>query len=89
VIIVYDMEDVGKRIDHLMALQDLWSTALCILTAGTYHSTDEMKQAEELEIALKILECHLKSQFNQTVYAKVINELPEKAEEIKDDKEKS
>jgi len=85
----YSMDDVGTRAEHLADVQDIWSTALSILTIGTYHSTDEKRQAQELEVALKLLENHMTYNYDQIVYAKVINALPQKAEEIKDDKEKS
>jgi|SRR6185295_14561665 len=78
----FSMEDVGRRIDHLSDLQELWGWGLAALTAGTYHTDSEMAQAKELEIALKLLEQHMLIGFDPTKYAQVINNLPEKAEEI-------
>jgi hypothetical protein len=81
---LYGMDDVGTRAEHLADVQDLWSMALCILTTGTYHSDEERKQAQELETALKLLENHMTHNFNQTGYARIINDLPWNAEDIPD-----
>lgn len=69
----YGMEDIGKRIEHLSDLHDLWSGALAYLTAGTYHSAREKEQTKELETALNLLENHMMNGFNVTEYAKDIN----------------
>jgi hypothetical protein len=79
------MNDVGTRLEHLSDLQELWSTGLDILTRGTYHSEREKAQAEELEIALKLLENHMTKDFNMQPYAREVNELPKNAEDIKDE----
>jgi len=86
VIHTYGMNDVGKRIDHLMALQDLWSTALCILTTGTYHTEEERLQVQEIEIALRLLANHMQNDYDQTGYAIVINSLPRNPEDIPKEK---
>lgn len=88
VVKLYDMDDVGTRAEHMSDLQELWSGALCILTTGTYHNPDEIRQAEEVEIALKLLENHMCHAYDQTGYARVINDLPYDARNIKDNKEK-
>jgi hypothetical protein len=80
----YSMDDVGTRAEHLADVQDIWSTALSILTIGTYHSTDEKRQAQELEVALKLLENHMTYNYDQTGYARAINELPQDPKDITD-----
>jgi hypothetical protein len=78
----YGGDDVGTRIEHLMQLQDIWSFALGIVTAGSYHTDREREQAKELETALKYLMLHIQSNYVDTPYARVINELPKDAKEI-------
>lgn len=80
----YNMSDVQTRLETLSDLQDLWSSGLRILTAGTYHSEQERLEAKALEVALELLEKHMMYGSNDTAYARTINGLP-KAEEIKDD----
>ena len=80
----YGMQDWGKRLEHMMDLQDLWSGAYAILTGPGWHNPEEERQAKELEIALKLLGHHMQNDFDATQYAKVINDLPKKAEEIQD-----
>jgi hypothetical protein len=82
------MSDIGTRLEHLADLQDLWGTALCILTTGTYHNEREIAQAADIEIALKLLENHMANDYNETQYAKDINDLPIDPRDIKDNKEK-
>jgi len=72
---LYAMSDIGTRLEHLADLQDLWGTALCILTTGTYHNAREIAQAADIEIALKLLENHMQNEYKDTEYAKVINAL--------------
>lgn len=69
----YGMEDIGRRIEHLSDLHDLWSGALAYLTAGTYHSEREKEQIAELQTALNLLENHMMNDFNITEYAREIN----------------
>ena len=88
VVKLYDMDDVGTRAEHMSDLQELWSGALCILTTGTYHNPDEIRQAEEVEIALKLLENHMTHTYSDVKYAKDINDLPIDPRDIKDNKEK-
>lgn len=78
----YGMQDVGTRLEHLMQLQDLWSTGLQILTTKGYHTDLEREQAKELETALKLLSYHMMSDFTPTNYAKEINNLPKDPKEI-------
>jgi hypothetical protein len=77
------MSDVGTRLEHLADLQDLWGFALQILTTNIYHTEDEIEQANKLEIALALLEYHMLSDYDPTKYAKVVNNLPSDAKEIK------
>ena len=78
------MDDIGTRLEHLADLQDLWSFALGLLTAGTYHTDTELEQTKELETALQLLERHMLSDYSPTTYAQEINNLPRDAKEIRD-----
>lgn len=79
-------EDVGTRIQHYMELQDMWSSAFAILTRpNLYHSPQEELIAARLEIALELLENHMRAEFSNASYAKVINDLPKDAKEIRDE----
>lgn len=82
------MADVGTRLQHLADLQELWSFALGIETDGQYHTDPSIERAKKLESALYLLEAHMMNDYvggdHQTVYAQVINALPEDAHEIKD-----
>ena len=82
-VLTLGMSDVGTRLEHLADLQDLWGWALGTLTAGTYHTTLEVEQAKELEIALRLLEQHMVIGYSPTTYAQVINNLPIDAKDIK------
>lgn len=82
---LYGMQDVGKRIDHMMELHDLWSGVLGLLTAPGWHNPEEEKQAHELEIALKLLTYHMQNDFCIIDYAKVINELPKNPGDIRNE----
>ena len=79
--------DVGTRIEHLMELQDFWNTAYGILTAkNTWHSTVEIERAKQLQTALDLLQNVLEKEYNFTIYAIEINDLPKNAKEIPDAK---
>jgi hypothetical protein len=68
-------EDVGTRIQHMMDLQELWSTAYTILTRpNMFHTPLEEERAKALRIALDLLQNHMESEYNETQYAKEINE---------------
>ena len=79
---VLGMDDVGKRIEHLMQLQESWSAALAFLTTSGWHSSLEKKRAGELEIALALLQHHMEAEYHETSYAVEINKLPKNAKEI-------
>jgi hypothetical protein len=79
------MDDVGTRMEHLADLQDLWSFALGLLTAGTYHTEPELEQTSKLETALELLEAHMLTGYCPTAYAQTINNLP-KPEKPSEDK---
>lgn len=81
----YSMSDVGTRMDHIMDLHELWSSAYGMMTSGGWHSLKEAEEVKKLETALEMLNYHLQNDYKDTPYAKVINALP-KAEEIKNDK---
>ena len=79
--------DVGTRIEHLMELQDFWSTAYSIMTAkNTWPSTIEIERAKQLQTALDLLQNVLEKEYNFTIYAIEINDLPKNAKEITDAK---
>ena len=83
---LYSGNDVGTRLEHMMHLQNLWSTAYAILTRpDLFHTELEAERAKALSIALDLLQHHLESEFNLVSYAKVINNLSEKGKDSKDD----
>lgn len=71
---VLHSDDMGTRLQHMMDLQDLWSTSLGIMTRPGYHSDWEAERAKVLEIALDLLQHHMESEYNLVNYAKAINE---------------
>lgn len=71
------VNDVGTRAEHLSDLHDLWAFAFGLLTAGSYHTELEVKQAQELEVALNLLEIQMQTCYDPTSYAQVINKLPD------------
>jgi hypothetical protein len=75
-------EDVGTRIQHMMDLQELWSTAYAILTRpNIYHTPLEEERAKALHIALDLLQNHLEAEYSETTYARTINELQKRSME--------
>ncbi len=78
----YKMTDIGTRLEHLADLQELWSFALGIETAGKYQSEPSMERAERLEGALQLLVAHMLNDYNPTAYAQEINNLPKNAKDI-------
>jgi hypothetical protein len=82
VIKTYSMEDTGTRLQHLMELQDVWSTAYAMLTTKRWHSQKEKNQAEELNIALELLAHAIMNEYSELGLARTINDLP-KAEDIR------
>jgi hypothetical protein len=68
-----------------MDLQELWSFALGIETAGKYQSEPSLERAEKLTAALLLLEAHLMNDYSPTTYAQVINTLPHDAKDIPED----
>jgi hypothetical protein len=77
-------EDVGTRLQHMMDLQDQWSTAYGILTRPGYHSKWEEDRTKALETALGLLQHHMEAEYNGTTYARTINDLPKNPKEIPD-----
>lgn len=75
-VITYGMNDVGRRIDFLMELQDLWSGGLAIATQG-YMTKSDKEMAAKLEVALELLTNHLRNDFDIRSYVQEINNLPE------------
>lgn len=74
---VLHSDDLGTRLQHMMELQDLWSTAYSVLTRpNLYHTDYEKARALSLEIALDLLQNHMEAEYNLTQYAKEINDLP-------------
>ena len=74
---VLHSDDVGTRIEHMMQLQELWSTAYGILTRPSLFHTDlEKARAVQLEIALDLLQHHLEAEYNLASYAREINDPP-------------
>jgi hypothetical protein len=83
---VLHADDVGTRLQHMMDLQDQWSTAYGILTRPGYHSALEESRAKQLETALDLLQHHMEAEYNGTQYAVTINDLPKDPKEIPDEK---
>ena len=72
-------DDVGTRLTHMMELQELWSAAYGILTRpNLYHTDLEKERAKNLGIALDLLQYHMEAEYNETLYAKEINDLKDK-----------
>lgn len=69
-------DDVGTRLEHAMDLQNVWSTALGLLTTPGYHTGLEKDRADKLEIALTLLQNYMEMGYTGTIYAKEINNLP-------------
>lgn len=68
-------DDMGTRLEHMMQLQDLWSTAYAILTRpDLFHTELEKARAVQLEIALDLLQHHMEAEYNLVSYAKAIND---------------
>ena len=68
-------DDVGTRMQHMMELQDLWSTAYGILTRpDLYHTPLEEERAKNIGIALDLLQHHMEAEYNIVNYAKEIND---------------
>ena len=80
----YSMTDVGTRLEHLADLQELWSFALGIETAGGFQSVPSVERSQKLEAALNLLEAHMMNDYKPTVYAYDINTLPKDAAQIVD-----
>lgn len=84
----YSMSDVGTRLQHLADLQELWSFALGVETAGQYQTEPSLERSKKLEAALLLLEAHMMNDYvahdHQITYAKLINDLPKDAHDIKD-----
>ncbi len=79
-------DDIGTRLNHMMELQDLWSTAYGILMRPDLFHTDLKKErAKALGIALDLLQHHLEAEYNLTNYAKEINDLPKPKNDPPDD----
>jgi hypothetical protein len=75
-------DHVGTRLEHMMDLQMLWSTAYAYLTRPGYHTKAEEERAKALETALALLQHHMEAEYNQLPYAKEINALPKDARKI-------
>ena len=73
---VLHAEDIGTRLTHMMELQQIWSDVYGILTTDHFHTELEQIRAIQLGIALDLLQHHLSAEFNETFYAKTINDLP-------------
>lgn len=80
------MKDVGKRLDHLNELHNIWSFALGQLTDMNARDGNVFRenQAKELQIALDLLTFHMQNDYSPTTYAQVINNLPKDANDIRD-----
>jgi|SRR5271166_6538116 len=80
---VFSGEDIGTRMEHLMQLQEIWSTCYAVLTQpNVHHSNLEKARALTLEIGLDLLQHHLESWYNHLPYARTINDLPKDATKI-------
>ena len=81
---IYEMDDVGTRLQHAMDLYDTWGACLANLTSPGYHNPTEIERAEQLTNAMKLLANYMGSEYSPTYYARVINDLPKDARDIKD-----
>lgn len=80
---VLNGEDQGTRVQHLMELQDYWSTCYGILTQpNVFHTSLEKARAVSLEIALDLLQHYIEAGYNTISLAKEINNLPKNPKEI-------
>ena len=80
---VLNGDDVGTRVQHLMQLQDYWSTCYSLLTTtNVFHTEFEKARAVSLEIALSLLEHYIEVGYDDVNYARLINALPKDAKEI-------
>jgi len=80
---LYGSEDVGTRMEHLMELQDIWSSCYAVLTRPNIHHSDiEKARALSLEIGLDLLQHFMETWYNHLPYAKEINNLPKDATKI-------
>lgn len=69
-------DDLGRRADHLMQLQDYWNTCYGILTTPGFHTMAEKERAKNLQIALDLLMSYASAGYDCHAYAKEINNLP-------------
>jgi hypothetical protein len=71
-------DDIGTRLSHMMELQDLWATAYGILTRpDLFHTKLEEERAQQLSIALDLLQHHMEKEYNELPYAKEVNNPPD------------
>lgn len=80
------MEDVGKRMDHMNDLHNIWSFALGQLTDMNARDFNLYRQgdADKLQTALDLLTYHMQNEYSPTTYAQVVNNLPKDAHDIRD-----
>jgi hypothetical protein len=77
-----DMDHIGKRIEHLMELHELWSEGLRIASIG--HITEDDKvRIVELGSAIRLLEFYMQANYDDyPEYGRTINLLPKNPEDI-------
>lgn len=73
---MYNSDDIGTRLKHMVDLHDMWSTAYAYLTTDGWHSDLEKSRANELRCALDLLNHHMQAEYGETYYARAINNLP-------------
>lgn len=79
----YKPGDVGTRMEHLMDLQEMWSSGLAAMLSSesSHHSEVGQKIVKKIEGALDLLEGYLRGVKDVDYYCKLIDNLPP-AEEI-------
>ena len=87
-VITYGMNDIGRRIDFLMQLHDLWSAGLALATQG-YMTTSDKEMEVKLKNALELLNNHLVNDYDCIPYGRAINDIPKNAEDIPDDNKRN
>ena len=84
IVVTGSMEDVGTRISHLLDLYNLWNVGLDILERFDKRTPFYDVKKTELESAINLLNWHIEKDYKESEYRAIIDQLPKKAEDIKD-----
>lgn len=79
------MDDVGTRLQFLTELYELWQTGIDVLDRYDNHHIDYKEKRAELETACRMLFFHMTKDQPTFRDASIVNRIPERAEDIKDD----